>query len=276
MKNAILSAISEIEKQCAKKRLCDRITPGSAEYYLPFEKLYEADRENFCPSLSELTEEAEAETLLHVLRLCAYFGVNAEALAPRLREVFKTAALIGSTELGRAARLGADAEELLKGFAGGTESVYAQKFYGGEGKLPSFEGFIALSEVTDIETAVLYGVCTELHIVPAAPKFIKDAMRASAVIDGLYGTLPWQYYLENTSAKKIARDISALEKVGFAEIPKMLSEFLEKFKCSKISSRKEKARFFEKLCLKNKDEIAKIMLEEENTIDKFIVFHSRG
>jgi hypothetical protein len=99
-------------------------------------------------------------------------------------------------------------------------------------------------------------------------------MRASRIIDGLYGTVPWQYYLEHTSVSKITRDIFALETVGFSKIPALLKEFLEKFNCSGISARKEKARFFEKLCIRNKAEIAKIMAEEENAVDKYIVSHN--
>ena len=153
------------------------------------------------------------------------------------------------------------ADELLKSFAVGAERNF-------------FENFITLADVNNIQTAGLYDLCAELRLVKPTPKYIKDAMRASRIIDGLYGTVPWQYYLEHTSVSKITRDIFALETVGFSKIPALLKEFLEKFNCSGISARKEKASFFEKICIRNKAEIAKIMAEEENTVDKYIVSHN--
>jgi hypothetical protein len=125
-----------------------------------------------------------------------------------------------------------------------------------------------------METAYLYAVCAEMHLVPPTPSFIKNAVRASVVIDRLYGTVPWRHYLCYTSAKQIAKDIAAFERVGFIEIPKMLSAFLEEFIKSRISSRNEKIKFFEKLCIRNKDEIEKVMAEEKNIIDEYIVSHN--
>jgi hypothetical protein len=54
----------------------------------------------------------------------------------------------------------------------------------------------------------------------------------------------------------------------------MLAEFLEKFISAGISSRNDKIKFFEKLCIRNKDEIKKVMAEEKNIIDEYIVFHN--
>ncbi|MBQ8448757.1 MAG: hypothetical protein IJX27_07495 [Clostridia bacterium] len=267
MKNAILSAVAEIEKQCEHRRLCDKIVPGSAEYYAPFEKLYETDRENFCAALWEIRKDGEtkSDVLLHALRLSEHFGINPETLAAELRRVYSQAIELTRSEDLWERRDGfllvLAADELLKSFAGGEERSY-------------FENFISLSEVVDIQTAGLYALCADLHLVKPTPKYIKDALRASGVIDGLYGTVLWQYYLEHTSVSKITRDISVLETVGFSKIPALLKELLEKFNCSGISAKKEKARFFERLCIKNKAEIAKIMAEEENTVDKYIASHN--
>ncbi len=98
-----------------------------------------------------------------------------------------------------------------------------------------------------------------LRLVAPTPKYIKDAMRASGIIDGLYGTVPWRYYLEHTSLAKIERDVAALKKVGFVKIPSLLGDILAKIKEAGFDSRKQKARFCEKICLKNKDFIRGIM-----------------
>lgn len=262
MKNKIISAIVEIKKAGARK-----IPLDSAEYYAIFESLYENDRENFCAALAEVRKDAETEAyvLLHAIRLSAYFGVKTETLSAELRAFLeKCFDLMKSRDVWEGRNglfLSLEAEELLKSFASGAERS-------------SFENFISLAEVRDIETAGLYDLCAGLRLVNPTPKYIKDAMRASRIIDGLYGTVPWQYYLEHTSVSKITRDIFALETVGFSKIPALLKEFLEKFNCSGISARKEKARFFERLCIRNKAEIAKIMAEEENTVDKYIVSHN--
>ena len=209
--------------------------------------------------------QTDAEVLLHAMRLSAYFGVKTENLAAELRAFFeKCFALMNSGDVWES-RDGLffmmKADELLKSFAVGAERNF-------------FENFITLADVNNIQTAGLYDLCAELRLVKPTPKYIKDAMRASRIIDGLYGTVPWQYYLEHTSVSKITRDIFALETVGFSKIPALLKEFLEKFNCSGISARKEKASFFEKICIRNKAEIAKIMAEEENTVDKYIVSHN--
>jgi len=43
---------------------------------------------------------------------------------------------------------------------------------------------------------------------------------------------------------------------------------------AKFSSRKEKTRFCEKICLKNKSYIENIMAEEEKIIEKYIIFQN--
>ncbi len=264
MKNAILSAVAEIEKQCERRRLCDKIVPGSAEYYAPFEKLYENDRENFCSALTELREDGKTDgkILLHAMRISAYFGLNTETLAAELRSFYARAIdLTRSEDLWKSREgffLVLAADELLKSLAGGEECRY-------------FENFISLEEVTDIQTAGLYDLCAELCLVKPTPKYIKDALRASRIIDGLYGTVPWQYYLEHTSLAKIGRDAEIFKKVGFEKIPQMLCDILAKMSDANFASRKEKSRFCEKICLKNKSYIKKIMEEEKNIIEKYII-----
>ncbi len=259
MKNKIIAAVFEAEKAGARK-----IPLGSAEYYAPFESLYENDRENFCAALSEMREDVQtdAKILLHALCLSERFGVKIEALAGDMRGFFeKCFALAASRDVWSSREgffLTLKAEELLRRFAGGTYRSY-------------FENFISLSEVADLQTAGLYDLCAELRLVKPTPKYIKDAMRASGIIDGLYSTVPWQYYLEHTSLAKIGRDIAALEKAGFAKIPSLLGDILGKMKEAEFASRKQKARFCEKICLKNKDFIKEIMEDEENIIDNYII-----
>ena len=261
MREKIISAIAEAEK--AGKRKLPR---GSAEYYVPFEELYESDRENFCASLSELRKGAEtdAKTLVHALRISAYFGAETETLAKDMRALYeKCFAFMKSRDVWEARDglfLSLEADELLKSFAGGEERSY-------------FENFISLAEVVDMQTAVLYNLCARLRLVKPAPKYIKDALRASAIIDGLYGTVPWQYYLEHTSLAKIERDAEALERVGFAKIPQMLRDILAKMNEADFSSRKEKARFCEKICTRNKAIISEITAQEENIAEEFIFSH---
>ena len=262
MKNKIISAILEIKKAGARK-----IPLGSAEYYAPFEELYKSARAEFCAALTEIRKDTEtdAEVLLHAMRLSAYFGVETETLAQELRALFeKCFDLMRSgdvTERRNGLFLSLGADELLKSFACGTERS-------------SFENFISLAEVTDIETSWLYDLCAELHLVKPAPKYIKDALRASFIIDGLYGSVPWEYYLEHTSLAKIGRDAELLKKVGFEKIPQMLCDILAKMNEANVSSRKEKTRFCEKICLKNKSYIENIMAEEKNIIEKYIIFQN--
>ena len=259
MKEKIISAIIETEKAGRRK-----IPLDSAEYFPPFEKLYESDSENFCSSLADLREDekTDGKILLHAMHLSAHFGVETETLSRDMRALYeKCFTLEKSLDVWAAMEglfLSLEADELLKSFAGGEERRY-------------FENFISLAEVTDIQTAGLYDLCAKLHLVKPTPKYIKEALRASVIIDGLYGTVLWQYYLEHTSLTKIERDICALEKVGFEKIPQMIRGILAKMKESNFSSRKEKARFCEKFCLKNKPYIEEIMEKEENIIEKYII-----
>jgi len=259
MKNKITATVLEAEKAGARK-----ITLGTAEYYALFESLYENDRENFCTDLSEMREDSQTndKIRLHALCLSARFGVKTEALAGELRALFeKCFDLMKSRDVWQSREayfLVRKAEELLKGFTGGRYRSY-------------FENFISLYEVADLQTAGLYDLCAELRLVEPTPRYIKDAMRASGIIDGLYGTVPWQYYLEHTSLAKIERDIAAMKKVGFEKIPSLLGDILAKIKEAGGDSRKQKARFCEKICLKNKSYIEKIMAEEENIIEKYII-----
>jgi len=54
----------------------------------------------------------------------------------------------------------------------------------------------------------------------------------------------------------------------------MLCDILAKMNEAKFSSRKEKTRFCEKICLKNKSYIENIMAEEEKIIEKYIIFQN--
>ncbi|MBQ9745834.1 MAG: hypothetical protein IJW21_03345 [Clostridia bacterium] len=262
MKNKIITAISDIKKAGARK-----IQPGAAEYYSPFEKLYESGGEDFTAVIAFLRKDAETEakTLLHALRISAHFGVETETLAKDMRSLYeKCFALMKSRDVWEARNglfLSLEADELLKNFAGVEERHY-------------FENFIFLAEVTDIQTAGLYDLCARLRLVKPTPKYIKDALRASGIIDGLCGTVPWQYYLEHASLAKIERDADALQRVGFVNIPKMLRDILAKMNEADFSSRKEKVRFCEKICAKNWALIKEITAQEENIIDEFIFSHN--
>ena len=269
MKEKIISAILYAEAPGLGKPPID-----SAKYYVPFEELYESDREAFAAALMDIRGgESDMVLLLHALRLSAYFGVQTETWAREMREIYRRFDdyLEKSRDVYKrrnSALVSFRLDELF-------ESVSEGKFlYKGEGERPDLKEFIDISEVRDIRSAGLYYMCAEFCFVPPCPKFIKNALRASIVVDRLYGTVPWKYYLCYTSAKQIAKDIAALETVGFVKIPQMLAEFLEKFTSEGISSRNDKIKFFEKLCTRNKAETSKIMKEEENIIDEYIIFHN--
>ena len=57
----------------------------------------------------------------------------------------------------------------------------------------------------------------------------------------------------------------------FERSEKMLCDIIAKMSDANFASRKEKTRFCEKICLKNKSYIKKIMEEEKNIIEKYII-----
>ena len=293
MREKLISTIVYMEKQKIGRARCNYIHINTPEYYSPFEQLYQADTKSFayvvcglrdlsdmsCSNMDVDSHVAVYNISMHALRLSAYFQIKTIEIPMLLKKLFVYSfELQKSTDVFECRNglwLYLACADFLEGVSEKTSPNKKQLYY--HTIIPHslvFADFVALSEVKDISSALLYDLCARLGYVSSNLKYIKQALKAAALYDNLVSVEGWQLYFYKQSPTKIQNDILVLKEVGYEEIPRLMNEIVTILEFHEFNSKKEKMHFYNRAINKFSNQIETCLVNENlKIVDRFLCNH---
>ena len=137
----------------------------------------------------------------------------------------------------------------------------------------AFADFIALSDVQNIETALIYKELYQYKMVSSCPVYISQAIRLYHVFDSNLVSIDiWEKYFSNHSSDSIYKDILLFEKLGFVEIPNVIRGIKSTIESMTFSSKAQKERVCSKVIKRFRANIEQALILEPfgYTIDNFL------
>ena len=291
VKKAILELAIEMDLQQIGRTKLKAIQLHSPEYYYPFEKLYQQNKDTFEQALLEMRSCSDSiynecsneireiryycpeRIVIHILRLSIYFNV-AENDIPLILKALFVKSFQGQEsrnfeELHTSYLLARACFDFLEWMAKREDQNFRMT-YTPRNISVSFSNFITLPEIINVHFASLYEACSRYKYVRKCPNYIRSALNAAFIYDRLTGPIAWETYLSNRSVKSIHRDISILRSVGFLLVPNLIETLLSDIEQKAFQPKEKRMRFCQQTANKTQEAIKNCMETERDIINRFL------
>ena len=269
---------------------------NSLKYYQLFEELYSSNSLLLTKALTELSniDDSTYECLdseivdnlffcreriiLGVLRICVCFDIETENIREPLKKILDIAIDKVKSNNWKDSHTGFLLyQDILQFFSETLEmSIYKSSHLYCENKEKLnllLSDFMSISDVENIETAILYEELYKYKMVSSCPLYIRQTIRMCLIFDRYFVTIDaWEKYFSKYSYKKICKDILLFKQIGFVNIPNIIEKITSIIQSTVLSSESPKKYICCKVIKRFRSEIEQAMVSEpfRNTVDNFL------